>query len=575
MNRGMRFIAILTALGAVLAYNALTGVSEAGPRGRFAYHDHAGRTPPLSGAADPRVMFATKGVKGTATVRPRAAVDDDDIQANGDNKADPTAQFGSGAGLPANETSIAVNPIDPNNVIGGTNDYEPGVDSIMGIYASFDGGHTWPYSRHARQIITPSRKMLGSGDPVIAFDTQGVAYAAFIAFGRDDCDSYIAVIRSYDKGVTWTVPVDAVPDGSGYLLGDGIVVHNDGPADCQFFHDKEWMAAGPRPGGATLVEGTDPDHLSPDRVYVTWTLFDFDTDGLGFVDAPIFLAYSDDEGRHWSTPTEISGSSPLCNAQFGDDDPSSCDEDQFSVPVVAPDGSLYVAFENSNRPCCKRNQLMVVRSDDGGSTFEGPFRITQVWDGPAMFPICGGRQTLDDMCARTPGTFGFDVDPINESLHVAWFDNRNGTAADTNGDVFYRRSVDGGTTWRRQQNLTHESDDDQFFPWLAVADNGTIAVTYYDRRYSHPLIDTNLEQRAVGRPNFRGGRISDVSWNPDLAFRLGVFIGDYNGVDTTPTTVIPFWTDARFAEPPEAGNNPQNPQSDAMVDVEPLAGPAG
>jgi hypothetical protein len=103
----------------------------------------------------------------------------------------------------------------------------------MGVYASFDGGRTWPYSRHTRQIITPARKMLGSGDPVIAFDSEGVAYAAFIAFGRDDCDSYIAVTRSVDKGVTWTVPVDSSPAGTGLLPGDGIVVHNGGPADCR------------------------------------------------------------------------------------------------------------------------------------------------------------------------------------------------------------------------------------------------------------------------------------------------------------------------------------------------------
>jgi hypothetical protein len=80
----------------------------------------------------------------------------------------------------------------------------------MGIYASFDAGKTWPYSRHTRQVVTPARKMLGSGDPMVAFDRAGVAYASFISFGRDDCDPYFAVVRSADKGVTWTVPVDSV-----------------------------------------------------------------------------------------------------------------------------------------------------------------------------------------------------------------------------------------------------------------------------------------------------------------------------------------------------------------------------
>ena len=65
-------------------------------------------------------------------------------------------------------------------------------------------------------------------------------------------------------------------------------------------------------------------------------------------------------------------------------------------------------------------------------------------------------------------------------------------------------------------------------------------------------------------------RVSEQSWNPDLAFRLGTFIGDYNGLDVTDRVAIPFWTDARFAEPNTPGNNPPNQQSDVMVDVEPL-----
>jgi len=61
-----------------------------------------------------------------------------------------------------------------------------------------------------------------------------------------------------------------------------------------------------------------------------------------------------------------------------------------------------------------------------------------------------------------------------------------------------------------------------------------------------------------------------VSWNPDLAFRLGVFIGDYNGLDTRNGAALPFWTDARFAEPNVEGNNPPHQQSDVMTDVESL-----
>jgi hypothetical protein len=548
-----------------------SGASQAKLTGRFTLNQPPGR-PQLSGVADPSIQGADTGTQVAGRLAKTAeAAASDDIQVNADNKYDPAQQFGSGEGWPQNETSIAVNPTDPNNVIGGANDYEPAVDSVMGIYTSMNGGKTWLYSRHARRIITPDRTIYGSGDPVIAFDSEGTAYAAFIAFGRANCDSYIAVVRSTDKGVTWSTPVDSVPEGSGLQLGDGIVVHNAGPEDCQIFHDKEWMAAGPRPEGVPLVEGTDPDHVTPDRLYVTWGRFDSGPAGDTFVEAPIYASYSDDQGRHWSEPQEISGTSEeLCTFQFGDQDVGACDEDQFAVPVVDQrTGAVYVAFENFNVESTEFNQYLLVKSFDGGQTWEGPFFVTDVADGIDKYPICEGRQTLDLMCARVNANGNIDIDPVNGTLYVSWADNRNGTAEDTNTDVFVTQSADGGETWSDPSQVT-QSVDDQFFPWLSVTPNRKVAVAYFDRQYTPPkFIDTSLSVSKRGQ-EWTTVRVSEVSWNPDLAFRLGVFIGDYNGLDTTARTAIPFWTDGRFAEPNVEGNNPPNQQSDVMVDVEPL-----
>ena len=61
----------------------------------------------------------------------------------------------------------------------------------------------------------------------------------------------------------------------------------------------------------------------------------------------------------------------------GPEDPFACDQDGFSYPVVAPDGTLYVQFDNEQNlavyelPQHYDSQVMLIKSRDGGDTFEG------------------------------------------------------------------------------------------------------------------------------------------------------------------------------------------------------------
>ena len=61
----------------------------------------------------------------------------------------------------------------------------------------------------------------------------------------------------------------------------------------------------------------------------------------------------------------------------GPEDPFACDQDGFSYPIVAPNGTLYVQFDNEQNlaayelPQHYDSQVMLVKSRDGGDTFEG------------------------------------------------------------------------------------------------------------------------------------------------------------------------------------------------------------
>ncbi len=68
------------------------------------------------------------------------------------------------------ETTIAINPTNKNNFIGGAIIIPPGGGGQLAYYYSFDGGNTWSGNESFPGAGTPA------GDPVVAFDRDGVAY---------------------------------------------------------------------------------------------------------------------------------------------------------------------------------------------------------------------------------------------------------------------------------------------------------------------------------------------------------------------------------------------------------------
>jgi hypothetical protein len=477
-------------------------------------------------------------------------------------------------------------------VLAGANDYRLGWGS-SGFYVSTDSGQHWYDGITAFPTPGPSSvddHIDGGGDPLAMIDRAGVTYYGQIRFERERDDNGIFVNRSTNGGFTWSRPCvpfpgpAATPDaarcggaGDPRQPGDGTVSFFDdpdetGPATVPF-EDKEYGTTGPRPAGVSPVcfapisktpTACVPSRIGVDRIYVTWTRFDLDGT------SKIYLSFSDDQARSWSPPRAISGSAPFC--AFGRT-PQACDANQGSQPVVNPTtGFLYVAFENFNTP--EENQYLLVRSRDGGVTFEGPFLITPVFDvnyptSGAARPDCaargqqGGRRVLTNSCARVNARGAIAVDrrggAYADDLYVVIADNRNGTRISTNTDVLLFKSIDGGTTWRGPTRVNDDpsaqppnracprtgpgacppgvhTGNDQFFPWLDIGPNGDIQVAWQDRR-----LDTDSVAHEWPTSRQRPGNYLHWFWGGHCRINRAdsmECVAPTAGVITTPSTPI-------------------------------------
>lgn len=428
-----------------------------------------------------------------------------------------------GCTTPQNETSIAANPTNADNLIAGANDYRvccdfTGLNDGTGwAYYSFDGGKNWGNVQlpglTAETGATGSMKKFDSaGDPALTFSPDGVAYYANIVFSRTTFASGVVVSSSRDGGRTWSDP--------------SIVSYIDAG---NFFNDKEWVAAG-----------------TNGQVTVTWTRFNQGPQGAGYRSSVIVGATSKDYGKSWNNQ-----GSPVSD----DAHPFN----QGSQPQYGPDGALYVVYEGSSPTTNYATDAVVIaRSTDGGSTFQTK-ELARVYDDLDCYPIYAGRQTLTDMHFRLNSYPSMSVDPVTGEISVAWTDQQGSGTCGQGGNSF------AGTT-SNQVKLIHapwasigtapvvhvtNSAPDKVFPAVASR-NGKIVVTYYTRDYAirsaapacnvqtNPVptgIDPVPSARSVcvdyAARSLNGSsfgtqkRLTSQSSNPFVQFANGGFIGDY------------------------------------------------
>jgi hypothetical protein len=467
-------------------------------------------------------------------------------QIDGDTVVSVGSQTGCNAAQ--NETTIAVNPNNPRNIVAGANDYrvfnsrEQRNDTSGWAYTSFDGGRTWrnvqlPGLTFQTGGVGAFNYFDAAGDPVLAFGDNNTVYYGNIVFSRTPFEggqfaSGIAVNVSHDGGLHWSDPVVIQLDG---------VTPDGSPFRTNIFNDKIWMAADPSSGDA----------------YVTWTRFSHD-DAQNYLESPIVVSASHDFGRTWSARTRVS---PSLDGFHGGVTPYA----QGSNPQIGNDGTLYIAHEASvcataacDRPT-DRDATVVSTSTDRGRTFR-----QAIVDTNFDFPLDQdtGSEGLTGENFRINSFPQLAYDRVAGQLWVTWADDRNGQydaatgeSVRTNGDNLVSTSRDGR---RWSGPVVVGTPEDEVFGAVAGYD-GHVVVASYTRHYDPTGINLDYAYWQAGPLGFRGAaihRITTASQNPQVQFVAtglesgqvlqGVFIGDYSAVAIgADLRIHPCWTDFR------------------------------
>lgn len=398
-----------------------------------------------------------------------------------------------GATQPVDETPIAVNPLNSKELITGGNDYNCTSGSYRGFWTSNNGGKKW--SGGCGQNITGQS---GDGDPILGYDLLGNVYQGGIETGG------VGVSSSSNNGGTWNTMVIAT-SVNGYSLSD-----------------KPWLQI-----------DTDPNSPRANTLYVSNTQF-----GTGS-DTTIYVSHSTDSGQTWTgTPVSPVSNYPNIN--------------QFSDLATDSSGDVYVTYMNctANGPsgdCGGTVATMYVqKSTDGGSTWSKQVAIGTVNLAPDN---CGAFYgCLPNTSERVSNIPAVGVDNSggarNGQLYVVEY-NWTGTYL----QVQVTTSTDGGNTWSTPVPVAPASDKhDQFFPWLSVAANGNVGVTWLDRR--NDANNVNYEAFATwstdGGASFKTNvQIADTASNPfNDGFGSG-FMGDYSGNSWFGKKLFASWTDTR------------------------------
>ena len=389
------------------------------------------------------------------------------------------------------EPRVAVDPRNPNHIVGVWQQDRWTFGGAHGLMAgvSWDGGRTWKRSWATFDRCSGGNAANGgdyerASDPWVTIAPNGDVYQISLSFDLFSPNNAVLVSKSSDGGASWGKPAVVIRDASPFV-----------------FNDKESITADPR---------------NARFVYAVWDRFFFDPVTRQF-GQPTYFSRTTNGGRSWEPARAI----------FDGGDGTGTISNQI---VVLPDGNLvnmFVFFPAVGPP-----EIDVIRSRDHGATWSASIKVAEVDTVSVFDPETGSYIRTGDIIPDIA------VDMESGKVYVVWQDGRfSGFAHD---DIALSVSSNGGRSWSEPIRISQNPrDGPAFTASVAVAEDGTVGVTYYDFRSNTPDPDTLWTDYWLVRcsDSCRNGNrwTSETHLSGPFDLRVapeagGLFVGDYEGL---------------------------------------------
>lgn len=407
------------------------------------------------------------------------------------------------------EPSIAVDPKDPRHLIGiwQQDRWSNGGANGLVTAATFDGGHTWSLGS-AKLTRCSGGKYERASDPWVSIGPDGAAFQIGFAFDTTAANRAMLASRSIDGGRTWEAPIALQEDTNPDLAMDKETLTAD-PLDGRYAY-----AVWDRLTGFT--NPTNPQNTGP-----TW------------------FARTADRGVTWEPARSIY-------------DPGPDAQTIGNQIVVLPDATLVnlmmvITKNSSKNPVAT---ISVLRSPDRGLTWGPAVGVAEAQFAGVFDPKSGrGVRTGSVVPSIAAGR-------ASGALYVVWEDARfSGNARDA---IAISKSPDGGLTWSAPAQVNTKAPGTQAFtPSVAVADDGSLGVSFYDLRNDNPADRTRMNVTHWLATSSDGGAtfsetLIGAPFNLQAAPLVdgpAFFLGDYQGLAHAGGAFLPF-----FAAVPEGGS---------------------